>query len=133
MILHMIYLYLGLAGIVGGLLGGMGMGGGTLLIPILTFLFDIAQKNAQAINLICFIPMAIIALIIHAKNGLLKFKGLLPLVISAVGSSIGAVFLLKLIERDLQTKLFGGFLIFLALSRFYNLIKKSKQKNIEKN
>ncbi len=126
----MIYFYLALAGIVGGLLGGMGMGGGTLLIPILTFLFDIAQKNAQAINLICFIPMAIIALIIHHKNGLIKTKGLLPLVISAVASSIGAVFLVKLVKSDLQTKLFGGFLIFLALSRFYNLFKKSKKKKV---
>ena len=124
----MIYFYLALAGIVGGLLGGMGMGGGTLLIPILTFLFDVSQKNAQAINLICFVPMAIIAIIIHAKNGLIKFKGLLPLVICAVISSVGAVFLLKVIKSDLQTKLFGGFLILLAISRFYNLFKKSNQK-----
>ena len=128
----MTYFYLALAGIVGGLIGGMGMGGGTLLIPILTFIFNIAQKNAQAINLICFVPMAIIALIIHCKNNLVKFDGLLPLVISAVASSIGAVFLLKLVKSDLQTKLFGGFLILLAISRFYNLITKPNTKNIEK-
>ena len=49
-----------LAGIVGGIIGGMGMGGGTLLIPILTIFLDVEQKNAQAINLVAFIPMAII-------------------------------------------------------------------------
>ena len=45
-----------LAGIVGGIIGGMGMGGGTLLIPILTIFLDVPQKNAQAINLVAFIP-----------------------------------------------------------------------------
>ena len=124
----MIYFLLAIAGLAGGLIGGMGMGGGTLLIPILTFFFDIAQKKAQAINLICFIPMAIIALIIHAKNGLIKFKGLVPLVISAVLSSVGGVFLLKVVKSDLQSKLFGGFLIILAITRFVALIKQTKTK-----
>ena len=43
-----------LAGIVGGIIGGMGMGGGTLLIPILTIFLDVEQKNAQAINLVAY-------------------------------------------------------------------------------
>ena len=57
-----------LAGIVGGIIGGMGMGGGTLLIPILTIFLDVPQKNAQAINLVAFIPMAIIVTIINIKR-----------------------------------------------------------------
>ena len=122
----MTYFLLALAGIVGGLIGGMGMGGGTLLIPILTFFFDISQKNAQAINIICFVPMAIIALIIHCKNGLVKFKGLLPLVISACIASVGGIFLLKLIKSDLQSKLFGGFLVILSVTRFITLFKQIK-------
>ena len=66
------YIWFLIAGIVGGILGGMGMGGGTLLIPLLTFFLDVSQKNAQAINLISFIPMAVIALILHAKNKLIN-------------------------------------------------------------
>ena len=57
-----------LAGIVGGIIGGMGMGGGTLLIPILTIFLDVEQKNAQAINLVAFIPMAIIVTVINIKR-----------------------------------------------------------------
>ena len=40
------WLYLILSGVVSGILGGMGMGGGTLLIPILTIFLNFAQKNA---------------------------------------------------------------------------------------
>ena len=61
-------IFLILAGIVGGVIAGMGMGGGTLLIPILTIFLSVSQHLSQAINLIGFVPMAIIALIIHSKK-----------------------------------------------------------------
>ena len=57
-----------LAGAVSGILGGMGMGGGVLLIPILTQLLQVEQKVAQGINLIAFLPMSIAAIVVHAKN-----------------------------------------------------------------
>ena len=58
-------------GFISGILGGMGMGGGTLLIPLLNFL-DIEQQTIQAINLISFLPMACVALGLHFKNKLVK-------------------------------------------------------------
>ena len=61
-------------GVIGGLIGGMGMGGGTLLIPLLTLFGGITQRVAQSLNLITFLPMAVVALIIHAKNKLLDYK-----------------------------------------------------------
>ena len=79
-------LYLILAGIISGIIGGMGMGGGTLLIPILTIFLAFEQRSAQAINLLVFIPMALIALIIHIKNKLVDFKVGIPIV------SIGIIF-----------------------------------------
>ena len=77
-----------LFGIFGGILGGMGMGGGTLLIPLLTIFGGLNQIESQAINLIAFIPMAIIVLIIHTKNKLVNFKVSLPLIITGVIFSI---------------------------------------------
>ena len=58
-----------MTGIAAGVLGGMGMGGGTLLIPALTTIFGVDQKLSQAINLTAFVPMAAVALFIHAKSG----------------------------------------------------------------
>ena len=42
--------------LISGIIGGMGRGGGTLLIPILTIFLSFEQKSAQAINLLVFIP-----------------------------------------------------------------------------
>lgn len=104
-----------LAGLAAGVLGGMGMGGGTVLIPIITIFFGITQQNAQGINLIAFIPMAVIAIILHAKNKLINFKVLLFLIIPGALATAGGVFLAKIIEGGLLQKIFGGFLIALAV------------------
>ena len=100
-----------LAGIVGGLLGGMGLGGGTLLMPILTLKFGIAPKLASWLNLISFLPAAALAVIVHAKNGLIarsKFFGLLAF--AAVGATMVYAFGGSLSERTAKTA-FGWFLI----------------------
>ena len=122
-----------LAGACGGLLGGMGMGGGTVLIPILTFFFEIDQKTAQSINLLSFIPMAVIALFMHVKNDLIDLKGKTFLVIMSVLLSIVGSFLVKIVKGNIQTKLFGGFLIFLAILKVVLAIIDSKTKKNEKN
>ena len=49
----MAFLLLALCGFAGGLLGGMGMGGGTALIPLLT-LAGVPQAAAQGVNLLSF-------------------------------------------------------------------------------
>ena len=68
------YVYFALAGLAGGLLGGMGMGGGTVLIPLLSIFMNVDQHAAQALNLISFLPMAVVAHVIHFKNGLVNTK-----------------------------------------------------------
>lgn len=102
-------------GVIGGVFGGMGMGGGTLLIPLLTMLGGLEQHTAQAINLAAFIPMAAVALIFHFKNRLVKLKGILYIIIPAVAASVGASFLVKYIASNLLGRLFGGFLALLGI------------------
>ena len=60
-------------GFFAGIIGGMGMGGGTILIPALVLLANIDPKLAQSINLISSIPMTIVALFIHVKNKNVEF------------------------------------------------------------
>lgn len=99
-----------IAGIVGGVIGGMGMGGGTLLIPILTIFLDVEQKNAQAINLIAFIPMAIIVTLINIKRKGIDYKSVVIVAIPAlVTSALSAIFVKKLSSKVLSV----GFAIFL--------------------
>ncbi len=123
-----IILYL-LCGIACGVLAGMGMGGGTILIPSLTIFFNINQRVAQGVNLVAFIPMAIVALIIHLKNKLLNFKGVLYIIIPALICAYLGFELSKLIETDVLQKCFGGFLILLSVVQILQIkfIKNDKK------
>lgn len=128
-------LYLILAGFVSGIVGGMGMGGGTLLIPVLTIFLSFAQKNAQAINLLAFIPMAIFALIIHIKNKLVDFKVGIPIVIVGVFFSVGGSLLANSLSNQFLRKIFGGFLLIVGLNQILQTIltlRKNKQEQTDK-
>jgi len=119
-----------LAGLLGGVLGGMGMGGGTVLIPILTIFFGIDQTAAQGINLITFIPMAAAAIFLHAKNKLIDFKVLPWFIIPGVIFAVGGAFIAKNIDAGILQKLFGGFLIALAIFQiFMTIFSKKKKEN----
>ena len=60
-----------LIGMISGIVSGTGMGGGTILIFLLTFMMGIEQHVSQATNLIFFIPTSIVAIIINIKNKIL--------------------------------------------------------------
>jgi hypothetical protein len=109
-----------LFGILGGILGGMGMGGGTLLIPLLSIGLKLSQQNCQAINLLAFLPMSIVALIIHSKNKLVKFKVSIPIIISGVASSIFGAILANNINSTSLSVWFGIFLIIVGILEIYS-------------
>ena len=104
-----------LYGLIGGILGGMGMGGGTLLIPLLTIFGGLNQIESQAINLISFSAMAIISIIIHAKNKLIDFKIAFPLIITGLLFSVLGSLLANSINTLSLKTLFGVFLVALGL------------------
>lgn len=98
-----------------GIISGMGIGGGTILIPALTFLFGLDQLSAQGINLIYFIPTAIVALITHSKNKNIETKMLKPLILfGIIGALAGSLIALNL-KPALLKKLFGVFLLLMGI------------------
>ena len=111
-----------LVGIMGGFFGGMGMGGGTLLIPMLTIFLDFAQKDAQLINLITFIIMSSFALILHFKNKLVKIKTGLVLAFVGIIFSLGSSFVVTNIDNQILKFCFGSFLVVLSSIEFTLLI-----------
>ena len=117
-----------IVGILGGTLGGMGMGGGTLLIPLLTVFCRVPQHAAQAINLASFIPMAAVALIIHFKKKLVDTRGVLYIIIPSCAAAVGAALLAKNISPELLRKLFGAFIILLGGYQIVNEIRSRAKK-----
>lgn len=109
------FLYYILAGVLGGILAGMGMGGGTLTLPLLVMALGIGQLTAQFANLIAFLPSGSMALCVHIKNGLVQKNSIFILLLPAVVSCIVCSFFATKIEGDLLKKLFGGFLIAIAI------------------
>lgn len=121
------YIWYVIAGVLGGVLGGMGMGGGTVLIPLLGIFYSVSQHTAQAVNLVSFIPMAVVALIIHLKNKLVDFSKIVWIIVPGVITCIVGCYLARAIPGGILRRAFGGFLTLLSIFQFINLIKhKSK-------
>jgi len=115
-----------IAGVAGGVLGGMGMGGGTVLIPILTIFCGVEQHLAQSANLITFLPMAILSLKVHSQNGLLDTKGIGFIIIPAVILSVTCGIAVNFVDGEILQKSFGVFLCALSLWQFSNGLKSVK-------
>lgn len=110
-------------GLISGIISGMGIGGGTILIPALVFLVKADQHIAQSVNLLFFIPTAIVALIIHIKNKLIDFKMALPIIIAGIfGAYLGSRLALSL-PGDTLRKCFGVFILFIGI---YEIFRKGK-------
>lgn len=119
------FIYYLLISIVSGVLAGMGMGGGTLLIPALTLIMDVDQQLAQATNLLVFVPCAIICCIIYFKSKLIDFKNSWLIVLSASAISIVAVLVAVKLKSKTLSIIFGTFLIVLGVVQFVLTIVKS--------
>ncbi len=113
-----------LFGLIAGIFGGLGMGGGTLLIPLLTIFLGLDQKLCQGINLLSFLVMAIFALIVHYKNGYIQTKGLIYIILSGViFSSLGAL-LAGYLSSEVLKIAFGVFLCILSVIEIVKVVKK---------
>lgn len=111
-----------LFGFAGGIAGGMGMGGGTLLIPLLTTFSGFNQLQAQAINLVSFLPTSAVALIIHVSQGNVRKNDLFVLVFSASVSALLFSFASQEINTKILRIVFGAFLVLLSGYTFYDSI-----------
>lgn len=114
-------LWLILIGILGGILGGMGMGGGTLLIPLLTILLGLKQNVAQGINLLAFLPMSVVALILHFKNKMVDVKNSFWIILTGIISAVGGAMFASVVDVKNLKIYFAIFLICLGIFQFASI------------
>ena len=115
-----------LAGLVCGVLSGLGIGGGTLLMVYMTAINGMEQTTAQGINLLYFLPTAACALFLHAKNRLLHLRTILPAAIVGSVCAVGTALLATTIDTELLRRLFGGFLLLVGLKELFYRDKNAK-------
>ena len=115
-----------LFGILGGFFGGLGMGGGTLLIPLLTIFLHFDQQLSQGINLLTFLFMAVFSLYIHSKNNLIVTKNIGWIILGGMIFAVGGAFMATVLPSMILRRCFGGFLVLLAVGEFIKALKKQK-------
>ena len=103
-----------------GVLSGFGVGGGTLLLVYLTAVAGADQHLAQGINLLYFLPAALLALPAHKKNGYLDTKALPWLIASGLICAALAAWLSAGLEVTLLRKLFGSFLVIVGVHEIFS-------------
>jgi len=123
----MISLLLVAIGIASGIISGLGIGGGTLLIPALVIFIGMGQQEAQHINLIYFIPTAIMAIVTHLKQGNIMKKEAMSLALWGLPAAALGAFIAIRIDASLLRKGFGFFLLAMGIYEISSAKQDRKQ------
>ena len=114
-----------IAAFVTGLLASMGVGGGMILIIWYTAVLGADQLETQGINLMFFLPIALLSVIMHRKNGLIDMKAMLPAVITGVIGAAAGSLAAHYIGSALLKKIFAVFILMIGVKETINAFKKS--------
>ncbi len=106
-------------GLLAGLLSGLfGVGGGTVIVPLLVLFLHFNQRLGAGTSLAAIVPTATVGVISYAIHGSVAW---VPGLILAAGSVVGAQIGTRLLPRVSQTVLrwlFVGFLVVVIVSLF---------------
>ena len=98
-----------LIGLINGFFGG---GGGMVVVPLLTKLFDMQQKKAQATALFVILPISLVSTIVYMCNNSIDFTSGWPVIVGIIGGGVlGAKLLNKLNNNSIK----GIFVFFMLL------------------
>ena len=104
-----------------------GVGGGTLLLLVMTLFLGVEQREAQGINLLFFLPSALSALLCHRKNGCLDSATLKTAIPAAVPAALLGAWAASAVDVQLLRRPFGIYLLHSGVSLL--LPRKEKQGN----
>ncbi len=109
-----------------GLLAGMGLGGGSLLILYLTAVQGMDPVAARGINLVFFLPAAVIATVFRIRKGSLPIQKVMPAVWAGILFATGFSFISSRLDMGLLQKLFGTLLLATGLRELFYRPRKDK-------
>lgn len=119
-----------LIGMISGMITAIGLGGGTVLILLLTLGLEVTQRIAQATNLLFFVPTAVTAIILNLREKNIELKiGINIIFFGVIGAIFGSILANGINVGNLR-KLFGFFLLCIAVHEIYSFYKLYiKEKN----
>lgn len=120
------YPFMLLIGSILGFLSGLGVGGGSLLILWLTLAIGTEHEVARRINLLFFIPSALVASLFRWKQGTLDLKHLIPAILFGCVSAACFSWFGRVMDTELLKKLFGILLLLTGLREMFYRPRKAK-------
>ena len=109
-----------------GFLSGLGVGGGSLLILWLTLVANMSQDTARSINLLFFLPTALISSLFRWKKGTLPFQKILPAILGGIAAAILFSWVSSHISSEVLRKPFGVLLLVTGIRELLYRPRKPK-------
>ena len=115
-----------IAGLLAGIFSAWGIGGGTLLLLVMTLFLHVDQQTAQGINLLFFLPAAGMGLLFHRRRGLVDCPAVrhaLPwgLLTAGIGAWIASA-----VDISVLRKPYGLLLLGMGIFMLYRSFSKKK-------
>ena len=114
---HAWWLFIVLGAATGIISGSLGLGGGTVIVPVLVLFFHFGQKSAQGMALAVMVPMALVGVVRYWQRGMIEMNWVL-VGLMVGGALVGAVIGSELASRIPAHMLRKGFSIFLVVVAF---------------
>lgn len=100
-----------LCGLGASVISAWGVGGGTLLLLVMTLFLGVDQRTAQGVNLLFFLPTAAGALVCHARAGYLDKPTLKAAVPAAVLAALVGAWASNAVDVEVLRRPFGVYLL----------------------
>ncbi len=128
------FIYIGIlaVGLLAGVLSGMfGIGGGIVMVPVLIAFFGLDMLDANAASLAAMLlPVGILGVINYYKAGYIRIKESLWIAAGLLGGSYFGAEIALSINTTLLSKLYAGFLLYVALQFLVPALFKNKVEDI---
>lgn len=102
-------------GTVLGFLSGLGVGGGSILILWLTLVQNVPSETARLLNLLFFLPAALISILFRLKQQRFSPKNVLPAILSGCLTALLFSHLAARWDTGRMKKLFGLLLLVIGI------------------
>ena len=106
-------------GALSGVIASMGLGGGFVLLIWLTLHDGMHQRQAQGINLLFFLPIALISVVMHLRSGLIDKRLVFAMIPGGVAGAVLGALASQMVGNDILRKIYAVFLLFFGLRELF--------------
>jgi uncharacterized protein len=107
-----------------------GVGGGIVMVPLMTIVLDLSQHTAEGTSLLVIVPTALAGVVAHRRRLRVSLRHVTLLAAGGILGSFAGASLALGIEGDVLGRMFGGLLTLVGLGMIWsgvNGVREAKQ------